>query len=62
MSSASGNLVIFGVSNVLSDFFDVAHALELKVSKIVLNQPEVIRERTKTLNERIRGPKYRQRK
>lgn len=53
MSSTSGNLVIFGVSNVLSDFFDIAHALELKVSKIVLNQPEVVRERTKTLNERI---------
>ena len=51
MSSFSNELVIFGVSNMLSDIFDAAQALGLTVKKIVQNQPEVVRERTKTLAE-----------
>lgn len=47
-------LVIFGVSNLLSDVFDAALALGYSVDAIVLNQPEQCRERTKGLAERIR--------
>ena len=53
MSCLPGELVIFGVSNILSDIFDCARALGFTVKKIVQNQPEVVRERTRTLAERI---------
>lgn len=46
-------LVIFGVSNLLSDIFDAALALGYSIEAIVLNQPEQRRERTKGLAERI---------
>ena len=53
MPSSSSNLVIFGVSNMLSDIVDAALAVGLTVSKIVKNQAEVIRERTKSLQDRL---------
>ena len=51
--SGPGDLVIFGVSNVLSDMFDAATALGYRVTRIVTNRPPVVRERTRTLEERI---------
>ncbi len=53
MSCLPGELVIFGVSNILSDIFDCARALGFTVKRIIQNQPEVVRERTRTLAERI---------
>jgi sugar O-acyltransferase (sialic acid O-acetyltransferase NeuD family) len=49
-----GNLVIFGVSNLLGDVFDCALALGHRISCVVLNQAEVLRPRTKGVDERIR--------
>ena len=47
-------LVIFGVSNMIGDVFDCAFALGLTPSLVVRNCAEVIRPRTKSINERIR--------
>ena len=46
-------LVIFGVSNMLGDIIDCALAQGITPSHIVMNQEEVIRPRTKSVNERI---------
>ncbi len=48
-----GSLVIFGLGNMLSDIFDCALALGHDVVKIVRNQPQIARPRTKGLEERI---------
>lgn len=47
-------LVIFGVSNLMGDIFDCALALSIPIKAIVMNQPEITRERTKNLYERIK--------
>lgn len=46
--------MLFGVSNMLSDIYDCANALGKEIRKIVLNTPEVKRERTKGFRERLR--------
>jgi sugar O-acyltransferase (sialic acid O-acetyltransferase NeuD family) len=46
-------LVIFGVSNILSDLLDCALALRLRVSKVVIHQPEKPGERDLLVAERI---------
>jgi sugar O-acyltransferase (sialic acid O-acetyltransferase NeuD family) len=51
---SQGNLVIFGVGNMLGDVFDCALALGHRISGVVLNQAEVVRPRTKSVHERIR--------
>jgi len=57
MNGVEGSLVIFGVSNMLSDIFDCAVALGIVVGAVVMNQPEVTRERTKTVSERLEALK-----
>jgi sugar O-acyltransferase (sialic acid O-acetyltransferase NeuD family) len=47
-------MVLFGVSNMLSDVYDCVRALGKKVTRIVLNEPEQKRERTKDLETRLR--------
>jgi sugar O-acyltransferase (sialic acid O-acetyltransferase NeuD family) len=47
-------MILFGVSNVLSDVYDCAHALGKKITRIVLNAPEEKRERTKGFETRLR--------
>ena len=49
-----GSLVIFGVSNMISELMDAALLTGLSVKAIVMNQPEVIRERTRSIHERIK--------
>ena len=46
-------LVIFGVSNLLSHIFDCALALGLTPSLVVMNTPEIVRPRTKSVTDRI---------
>jgi len=46
-------LVIFGVSNILSDLLDCALALGLRVSKVVIHQPEKPGERDLPVADRI---------
>ena len=46
-------LVIFGVSNVLGCILDCALALKLVPSLVVMNMPEVIRPRTKSVKDRL---------
>lgn len=53
MSNAEKSLVVFGVSNMLSDIFDCAIALDIPIDAVVMNQPEVTRERTKTVAARL---------
>ena len=52
-SKLAGDVVVFGVSNMLGDIFDCALALGHRISRVVLNQPEVLRPRTKPAAERI---------
>lgn len=47
-------LTIVAVSNMLGDVFDCALLLGYRVARIVLNQPEVVRERTLGLADRLR--------
>jgi sugar O-acyltransferase (sialic acid O-acetyltransferase NeuD family) len=47
------NLVIFGVSNDIGNTIDCALAIGHAVTAIVLNQPETVRPRTKSVTERI---------
>lgn len=47
-------MVLFGVSNMLSDIYDCCHALDKPVTAIVQNVPEVTRPRTKSLQARLR--------
>jgi len=46
-------LTVIAVSNMLGDIFDCALALGLPVRRIVLNQPEVLRERTISYRDRL---------
>jgi sugar O-acyltransferase (sialic acid O-acetyltransferase NeuD family) len=46
-------LVIFGLSNMVSDIFDCALARGHEIARIVRNQPERLRPRTKGLAERL---------
>jgi len=48
------SLVIFGVSNIISDLMDTALLTGLTVKAIVMNQPEVLRGRTRSIRERIK--------
>jgi sugar O-acyltransferase (sialic acid O-acetyltransferase NeuD family) len=46
-------LVVFGVSNLLSNIFDCALALGLTPSLVVMNMPEVTRPRTRSVTDRV---------
>lgn len=46
-------LVIFGVSNIVSDLFDCALALGMDVAKVVIHLPEQVGERDVSLQDRI---------
>jgi sugar O-acyltransferase (sialic acid O-acetyltransferase NeuD family) len=50
----NGSLVIFGISNMISDLMDAAQLTGLSVKAIVMNQPEVLRDRTRSIHERIK--------
>ena len=47
-------MILFGVSNMLSDVYDCVNALDKKVTRIVLNEPEQKRERTKDFETRLK--------
>jgi len=49
----SHQLVVFGVSNILSDLFDCALALGMDVGKVVIHLPEQLGERDVSLQDRI---------
>ena len=51
--SQASDLVIFGASNILSDIFDCAHALGLRITKVVLMMEETVGPRDKSLANRI---------
>ncbi len=46
-------LVIFGLSNILSDLFDCALEQSLPILKVVIDMPESARERDLTLDQRL---------
>ncbi len=46
-------MIFFGVSNMISDIYECVNLLGKKVAKIVLNVPELKRERTKDLETRL---------
>jgi len=46
-------MVLFGVSNMLSDVYDCVNALGKKVTRLVVNAPEQKRERTKGFETRL---------
>jgi len=47
------DLILFGVSNMLSDLFDTAIALGHQVRAVVENQPEEMRPRSRTVASRL---------
>jgi sugar O-acyltransferase (sialic acid O-acetyltransferase NeuD family) len=47
-------MVIFGVSNMLSDIYDCANGVGKKITRIIVNVPEQTRERTKDFETRLR--------
>ncbi len=53
MNTLSSRLVIFGVSNILSDLFDCALANGLALGKVVIDLPEECGERDISLTERL---------
>lgn len=53
MTQAAKKLVIFGLSNILSDLFDCALAQAIGVSKIVIHMPEEQGERDVSLADRL---------
>ncbi len=53
MNIIPSRLVIFGVSNILSDLFDCALAMGIVLSKVVIDQPEEIDERSISLASRL---------
>lgn len=53
MSKTAGQLVVFGVSNMLSDIFDCALANGLQLKKVVIHLPEQVGERDVSLAERL---------
>ncbi len=46
-------MILFGVSNMLSDIYECVHLQNKKITKIVLNAPELKRERTKDFETRL---------
>lgn len=46
-------MIIFGVSNMLSDVYDCVNGLGKKITRIVVNMPEQMRERTKDFETRL---------
>jgi sugar O-acyltransferase (sialic acid O-acetyltransferase NeuD family) len=55
VNKATKQLIIFGVSNMLSDIFDSALANGLCLKKVVIHLPEEVGERDVSLAERIRA-------
>ena len=55
MNAKTQRLVIFGVSNIISDLFDCALANGLDLGKIVINMPEHVGERDISLADRLRA-------
>ncbi|MGZ8917578.1 MAG: acetyltransferase [Methylobacter sp.] len=53
MNTITKRLVIFGVSNILSDLFDCALANGLTLAKVVIDQPEECGERDISLRARL---------
>jgi sugar O-acyltransferase (sialic acid O-acetyltransferase NeuD family) len=53
MSAHAPRLVVFGVSNIISDLFDCALANGLALGKVVIDLPEELDERSLSLAERI---------
>ena len=53
--SAAPNLVIFGLSNILSDLFDCALANGLRLGKIVRHLPHIDGERDISLEQRLQA-------
>lgn len=53
MNAAAGKLVIFGVSNILSDLFDCALANGLALHKIVVHHQETVGPRDVPLTKRL---------
>ena len=53
MSSTSEKLVIFGLSNILSDLVDCALANGLTVARICIDQPEQLGNRDRSLEKRL---------
>lgn len=53
LSEKRGQLVIFGVSNMLSDVFDCALANGLTLGKVIIHLPEVAGDRGRTLADRL---------
>ena len=53
MTPPSQALVIFGLSNILSDLVDCAMAKRLSVARIVIDQPEVVGPRDLSLQDRL---------
>jgi len=53
MNPTSQRLVIFGLSNILSDLFDCALACGLALAKVVTHLPEQVAERDLTLADRL---------
>ncbi len=47
-------MIFFGVSNMLSDIFECVTELGKKVTRIVINVPEITRTRTKDLETRLK--------
>ncbi len=46
-------MILFGVSNMLSDIYECVHELHKKITWIVMNVPEQKRQRTKDLETRL---------
>lgn len=53
MNTVAKRLVIFGVSNILSDLFDCALANGLELGKVVIHFPEQVGERDISLADRL---------
>lgn len=53
-SDDAPRLVLFGASNMIGDIFDCACGRGLRIAAIVMNQDEVLRERTRSVHERAR--------
>lgn len=50
---AKKNLVILGQSNIISDIFDCAFALNIRVSRIVIHRPEEVDQRSIPTHQRL---------
>jgi sugar O-acyltransferase (sialic acid O-acetyltransferase NeuD family) len=53
MNGAPRRLVIFGVSNILSDLFDCALANQITLGKVVIDMPEQCGQRDLCLNDQL---------